>query len=68
MGDDGQTQDAAGGNAQFLQTMEPGAKRAAVQNSIRMLATPVNVVALIADGVIVKRRAWYEVLDQKRLP
>lgn len=35
----------------------------------RKLVTPVDIPALIAEGVIAKERgAWYEVLDGKRLP
>ena len=33
-----------------------------------LLATPVDIPALIADGTLVKRGAWYEVLRPDRLP
>lgn len=35
---------------------------------LRELATPVDVDALIKRGVLIKKGAWYEVRDLKRLP
>jgi hypothetical protein len=32
------------------------------------LATPIDLPALIASGVLAKVGAWYEVLDRDRLP
>ena len=46
----------------------PVVDRAAVLEMARKLATPVDVDALVATGVLRKRGAWYEVLDEERLP
>jgi len=32
------------------------------------LATPIDFNQLIADGILIKSGAWYEVTDWKRLP
>ncbi len=34
----------------------------------KSLATPIDFEALISDGILEKKGAWYKILDMERLP
>jgi hypothetical protein len=39
-----------------------------IRNQAELLATPLDFEQLVADGILRKRGAWWEVLDMDRLP
>ena len=39
-----------------------------IRRAAEMLATPIDFDQLVADGVLRRRGAWWEILDWQRLP
>ena len=42
--------------------------RDAIVELARRLTTPVDLPALVADGVVRRRGGWYQILNEARLP
>lgn len=56
------SRDAGGDGATVPPTIEQ------LRHLAEMLATPIDFDQLVADGILRKRGAWWEVLDWNRLP